>query len=284
MLRRKLPRFVKYRHWIQAVFLPLWLAPISFLRGFPSCVYHCYACPLASFACPIGMLASYSALHAVPWMLLGMFLIVGGLFGSLVCGWACPFGLFQDLMAKIPTPRIRIPHWMSYIRYVVLLAFVILIPYFFGKENNALFICKLCPSGALEATVPASVESAMEGGRIWLASWYKTTILIVILVAMLFTYRPWCTVFCPLGAILGLFNHISVAFLRFNASSCTECNLCRSHCQMNVAHEAGIHHHRCIRCMECTACGAIEPALAQAGAEGKAQESNSESSDTSRNK
>ena len=58
--------------WVQAGFLLAWLDPLL-LRMHNVCgpVFHCYSCPLATFACPIGMLANFSALHVIPFAALG---------------------------------------------------------------------------------------------------------------------------------------------------------------------------------------------------------------------
>ena len=59
-LGRKLKRI---RPWVQTGFLGLWLAPLGpWLHGIPGCVFHCYSCPLSSFACTIGVAANYAAL------------------------------------------------------------------------------------------------------------------------------------------------------------------------------------------------------------------------------
>ena len=101
-------RLAGWRGWIQAAFLLAWLDP-WLLRLHTICgpVFHCYSCPLATFGCPIGILANFSALHLIPFAALGTLVVVGALVGSFVCGWACPFGFLQDLLARIPTPEIH---------------------------------------------------------------------------------------------------------------------------------------------------------------------------------
>ena len=51
----------------------------------------------------------------------------------------------------------------------------------------------------------------------------KSTILVVAPIAMLFIWRPWCTLFCPLGAIYAMFNRVSFFFLRFEQKRCQKC-------------------------------------------------------------
>ncbi len=250
-------RLVRWRIGVQAAFLAVWLDPLMLrLHNICGPVFHCYSCPLATFACPIGVMANFSALHLIPFIALGTFLLVGGLVGAFICGWVCPFGFLQDLMGKVPTPKIRLPSWMGYTRYAVLIGLVLLVPFFFG-ENHPLFICRVCPAGGLEGALPNTVRSAFSTGPIAWPSITKMTIVIVFLVSAFFIWRPWCTVFCPLGAIWGLFNRVSAFFLQFHPRRCTACRLCRRQCKYGVKPDMRANDPRCIRCLECVMCDAI---------------------------
>jgi hypothetical protein len=134
------------------------------------------------------------------------------------------------------------------------------IPY----DEQVISICRLCPAGALEAGLPYSMQSLLTGNG-WLMSWFKTALLGAFILAAVFVHRPWCRLFCPLGAVLALFNRFSLFHLRFNAGRCVECNQCRSRCSMGVHVDVAVNVSGCIRCLECTTCGAIDPALALPG-------------------
>lgn len=267
-LGRKLSRL---RPWVQTGFLGVWLAPLGqWLCGIPACVFHCYSCPLSAFACPVGVAANYAALLPVtlevPYLLLGILLFVGATSGSLVCGWACPFGFLQDLLGRITIRKVALPGWMSYTRYAVLLGLVMLLPLILGfkgipYEDQVISICRLCPAGALEAGLPNAAQSVMTGNG-WPMSWFKSLILVAFLASAVFINRPWCRVFCPLGGLLALFNRFSLFHLRFNPKECVECNLCRSRCQMGVKVDQRVNVSGCIRCLECATCGALEPCFA----------------------
>jgi polyferredoxin len=256
--RIRAKKLLRLRHWIQLAFLPVWLAPIAALRGVPSCVFHCYACPLASASCPVGLAANAAAVHVWPLMAIGVIVAAGALFGSLICGWACPFGFFQDIVGRIPTPKLRLPSWTGYGRYVVLFVLVIAGPILWGAgKDNLLFICNLCPAGALEAGVP---RIAM--GQVPLSAMLtvKYAILAFLLVSLLFYHRFWCKVLCPLGGVLAHFNRISVFYIHFDRDLCGECNTCRSRCSIGLQVEKATNTPDCIRCLECTECGALQPA------------------------
>ena len=74
---------------------------------------------------------------------------------------------------------------------------------------------------------------------------------------MFFTWRPWCTLFCPLGAIYGLLNHVSFFFLRFHRERCRSATDCRSLCLDGGQPERRVDGLRCVRCLECTRCRAV---------------------------
>ena len=138
-----------------------------------------------------------------PFLAVGTLLAVGSLFGTLVCGWACPFGFLQDLVARIPTPKLRLPSWLGLTRYAVLAGLVILVPYYLGvREDSPWFICRLCPAGALEAAVPYSVQQSIaQHAVIWL-SMTKTIIL---------SYLPFVDAF-PASSVVHAFLSVGGHF------------------------------------------------------------------------
>lgn len=264
-------RLSRVRPWVQAGFLGVWLAPVGrWLHGIPGCVFHCHSCALSAFACPVGVAANYAALlpvvFEVPFLLIGALVAVGAVSGSLACGWACPFGFLQDLLGRITRTKFDLPGWVGHMRYATLVGFVLVLPLYLGfkgvpYDEQVISICRLCPAGALEAGVPYSIRSVLDGNG-WVMSGFKSAILISFFGAALFIHRPWCRLFCPLGGFLALFNRISLFHLQFAPQTCTECSLCRSRCAMGVKVEQQVNVTGCIRCLECTTCGALQPRFA----------------------
>ena len=189
-------------------------------------------------------------------MAVGVLLVAGVLLGGIVCGWVCPFGFLQDLVGRIPTPKFHLPGWMRHCRFAVLIGLVLVVPYMWGEEH-ALFFCRLCPAGALEAAVPNTVQSAFAGQEVIWPTLTKSAILAVVLLAMLFTWRPWCTVLCPLGAIFSLCNLFSFVFIRVHEEKCTDCNMCRSLCRYGGGPREKGGDMQCIRCLDCAKCQSV---------------------------
>jgi ferredoxin-type protein NapH len=131
---------------------------------------------------------------------------------------------------------------------------VLAIPYFFG-EGHALFICRICPAGALEAGVPGMVKQALAKEPVIWLNMIKTVILGVFLAAIFFTKRPWCRVLCPLGGIFSLFNRVSLVYLDCDKGTCTDCKQCHTLCDVNCQPDQNANDTRCIRCFDCTGCG-----------------------------
>lgn len=105
--------------------------------------FNCHGCPWASMACPVGVFTFSSAVHQLPALAISSILALGLVFGRMVCGFACPFGLMQDLLYKIPSPKLKMPKLLRYGKYLFLVFFVFLLPFIFGFDKSGyLFIPK----------------------------------------------------------------------------------------------------------------------------------------------
>lgn len=93
-------------------------------------VLNCYSCPGALGACPIGSLqaALGGVKHHFPFYVLGLLMLFGIVLGRVVCGLLCPFGLVQDLLHKIPVPKLKVPKKIDrparYIKYAIAIPLV----------------------------------------------------------------------------------------------------------------------------------------------------------------
>lgn len=223
-------------------------------KGITPPILNCYATPSAYTSCPIGELQHFMVIRAIPYYLIGLLGVVGISVGRLPCGWICPFGFIQTLLDKIPVKKWKMPKSLRYLKYVVLVVLVFVLPYFLSET----FFCKICPAGALTGGIPQMLLHSDLHRLAGLLYWSKVTILAVVVFLSIFIKRFFCRSLCPLGAILGLFNKVSIVTLQFDESKCISCNLCSIDsgvCPMEIEPRKTPNSPECIRCMRCvTAC------------------------------
>ncbi len=236
-------------------------------------VLNCYSCPAAIASCPIGSLQH--AFASIRFRLttgefqaglyvLGSLGIVGSLVGRLPCGWLCPFGMLQELIHKIPSRKFNIPHVLNYLKYVVLALTVFILPAVVldAVGLGQTWFCKwICPAGTLEAGLPLVGANAGIRDLVGPLFVWKVAVLVAFLLWMVVSLRPFCRTVCPLGAILGLFNRVSILRLNVNAAKCEACGNCSQACPVQLDVPKHPNSPDCIRCLKCVkACeqGCIE--------------------------
>lgn len=219
---------------------------------------NCYSCPAAVGACPLGALQNALAAsgNRTGFYVFGIIMLWGLMFGRTICGWLCPVGMVQELLYKIPTPKIRknrVTHALTYLKYVILAVFAIAVPLWYGvKEGKAVpGFCKyICPAGTFEGAIGLLSNPANASFFRMLGIFFtrKFVIMLVIGLAAVFCYRSFCRFMCPLGAIYGMFNKLAVVGVKVDMDRCTHCGACAMNCQMDVRH---VGDHECIHCAKC---------------------------------
>ena len=215
---------------------------------------NCYSCPGAVASCPLGSLQSglLSSKYKIPYYVLGLLILFGLLFGRFICGFLCPFGFLQDLLDKLARKlhlpelkKSRVTRVLSHLKYVILIAFVIIIP----LVKLVPGFCKyICPVGTLEAGIPlVSGDSELREITGALFSW-KVFLMCAILLFCMICYRSFCRFLCPLGALYSLFNPVSFFGIKVNEEKCTHCNACVRVCRMDVKK---VCDRECIHCGGC---------------------------------
>ncbi len=211
---------------------------------------NCYSCPGAVVSCPLGSLQTglLSSKYKVPYYILGTLILFGILLGRFICGFLCPFGLLQDLVYKVPLPKIhknRVTKILSYLKYIILLLFVIIIPIVKLVPG----FCKyICPAGTIEAGIPLTITNEALRSMIgFLFSWKVFALEVVLLICM-FCYRTFCRFLCPLGALYSFFAPVSIVGIKVDNDKCINCDACINYCLMDIKK---VGDHECIHCGEC---------------------------------
>lgn len=220
----------------------------------------CYSCPGALGACPIGALQAVlnSRQYKFSFYVIGLLMAAGAVIGRFVCGFLCPFGLFQDLLYRIPLfKKVKTPpgdRYLRWLKYVILAVFVIILPLAIVNiaGGGTPWFCKLiCPSGTLMGGIPLVITNPGIRSAIgWLFTW-KMFLLVAIVVWSMKVYRPFCRYLCPLGAIYGWFNPIALYRFKIEEEKCTGCKACNRACPMAIDVKKNPNSVECIRCGRC---------------------------------
>lgn len=217
---------------------------------------NCYSCPGATLSCPLGALqnAISSLPNKAPYYIAGFLLLVGITLGRVVCGFLCPFGLIQELLHRIPSPKIPkspLTRRLTWLKYVVLAVFIAAMPlyYAFVKGLPVPAFCKfICPAGTLEGgflLVGMREEYRAIAGKLF--AW-KSILCICILVLCVFLYRAFCRFLCPLGAIYSFFSRIALIAVRVDQNLCNNCGQCVKTCPVDTVR---VGDRECIQCGHC---------------------------------
>ncbi len=254
---------------------------------------NCYSCPGAVGSCPIGALQAVICDHkySFSFYVVGALIFIGALLGRAVCGFLCPFGLFQDLLYKIPffIKRKSLPahKYLKYAKYAVFIVFICILPASLAVYDTGVpAFCKyVCPSGTLmgalsivpfnddfktpdshaPALTPVNGLKSLSGGglmqtvapkpaarsQLGTLFYLKIGLLAFFALTSLAIYRPFCKYICPLGAVYSLFAKVSCVRLKLDESACVKCGLCARACKMSIDPVKTPNSGECIRCGDC---------------------------------
>ncbi len=149
---------------------------------------------------------------------------------GLFCGWLCPFGALQEILAWL-AKKLHIKQWkvadplhrrLQWIKYAVLIGLVI-----------------------------TSFISLTLAERLAEIEPFKTSITLFFLRTWPFEF--YCRYVCPLGAGLAMLGkyHLFSWLKRIDACG-KPCQHCKNHCEIGAINRDGsIDYNECIQCLEC---------------------------------
>jgi len=177
-------------------------------------------------------------------VMLIVLLLMVWLSNKSICGWGCQLGLLQDLLHRVPLPKWKPPFWLSNVVRVI--AFVAL-------------VAGLVAAGLDWIGVIDPFQLFSFNFTLWIGLFS-----VIILIASLFIYRPWCRFLCPFGLLGWLVEQVSLFRPRINWEACKECKVCVKACptQAMADYYAGKKLHAdCFACGACIAACPREDAL-----------------------
>lgn len=185
----------------------------------------------------------FDPMTVVLWAFVALTLFVWG--RGTFCGWLCPFGALQDLLAtvarrlKLPSVRLhrRTDAHLKKLKYLVLAA-VLAMPFVSGPATDR----------AVEVEPFKTAITLYFDRSLPFVAW-----AVGLLLLNLFVYKAYCRYLCPLGAGLALLGRVRLLKWLPRRAECGQpCQTCRHRCEYQaIRPEGSIHYEECFQCLDC---------------------------------
>jgi len=153
-------------------------------------------------------------------------MLIGGVFlaNKFICSWGCQFGTLQDLVFRLNRnpkdrrgmlPQIKVPFILTNSTRIAFFLALTFVAFTWATDI-------IEPIDPFKLFKPSVLGFA---GIIFIA---------LILIASLFTYRPWCHFFCPFGLVGWLIEKVSLSKIQVDYNTCTACYQCTNACPSTV--------------------------------------------------
>jgi NosR/NirI family transcriptional regulator, nitrous oxide reductase regulator len=164
---------------------------------------------------------------------------------GVYCGWLCPFGAMQELVAKIAKalnlPQFQVPFVIHErlwpLKYVI---FLLLFAVALGDMMLAQSLAEIEP---FKTAVVLH----------FIRDWRYVLYALILLSISLFVERAFCRYLCPLGAALAIPARLRMfEWLRRRHICGSQCALCAGACPVQAIHPDGhINPNECVQCLKC---------------------------------
>src|SRR5215471_13880814 len=173
--------------------------------------------------------------------LISVLLIARGVF----CGWLCPFGALQELLAQV-SRALHVPQWNP---PVALEKRLWLGKYIAAVTVLFLVITAIDPAGATLEVEPFKTAITTKFTRAWPFVIYAGALLAI----GLFSERAYCRFLCPLGGLLAILDRLHILNLLKRRPECgSPCHLCERACPVRAITPTGkIETAECFQCLDC---------------------------------
>ena len=164
---------------------------------------------------------------------------------GVFCGWLCPFGALQELLAQVAR-ALGLPQWNPS-----------------EKIQRKLWLVKY---GLVALIIVLTFAAPSIGAKVEEVEPFKTAITAVfvrglpyviyatiLLLIGLFTERAYCRFLCPLGAGLAVLDRLHLIDMLKRRPECgSPCHLCERSCPVRAIESSGkIIMSECFQCLDC---------------------------------
>ncbi|CAA0080701.1 Putative electron transport protein YccM [Zhongshania aliphaticivorans] len=164
---------------------------------------------------------------------------------GLFCGWPCPFGVMQELLANVAI-KTGIKQWrikpalhdkLLKIKYIILVTLLLIAPY------------SLTTAEKMAEIEPFKTAVTLA----FIREWPFVIYAVLILALGLFIHKFYCRYLCPLGAALAILGKLHRFKWLDRQKACgNPCQLCKRRCGIDAIKKTGeIDYDECIQCLEC---------------------------------
>ncbi len=270
-LKKQQKRNVLIR-WFLLLFFLVFITFISVLHQYPSMLGRTLS--IDSF-CPMGGLEGLFAwifqgqilqrLALSSFLLFFAVIIIAIVYRRSFCGQICPLGTLQEIfgsfgrkmLKKRPTIPQKTDKWLRYIKYIVLVSFLV------GTWATGVLI--------IRAFDPWVAYAHLLSEDLFIEFSVGFVVLLVSLFGSVWIDRLFCKYFCPFGAFLSFLSPLGIFGIKRNVETCIKCKKCDVACPMNikVSESVFVSNKECIMCNDCVNACPIENTLEVSTKSGK---------------
>ena len=155
---------------------------------------------------------------------LTVFLLTVFLANKFICSWGCQVGTLQDLIFRLNRNKTDRKGIIKQFKLPFVVTNTIRVVFF----GVFILVAMVWALDIYEFIDPFKIYKP---AVITVLGW---GFLGLILLASLFVYRPWCSMFCPFGLVGWLVEKLAVFKIKVDYNTCTACESCSKACPSTV--------------------------------------------------
>ena len=174
----------------------------------------------------------------------GFFIILAVVGNKMICGWACPFGAFQELIYSLPILRRIKQKKLPFIVTNTIRAglFIAMLLFLFGVIGDR------------KGTV---IYHYINPFNLFNFDFESFSILLTVIIALLgsfIIYRPFCQFVCPFGFVSWIAERFSIFRVQIDHDQCTQCGACIKACPLDASKGRVARKKIPADCFSCARC------------------------------